>query len=140
MEQYETQIRELVPQGITHSNISDMLQHANPNVRGFSERSVRRLCQQHDISYTSNLTDIELSDTVHGAAQHLGHSYGRWMMHGVLAACDIHVSQPALLLLCIMLHQTSTLLEGMESLRDITLLLTEHHIVAKNYTVIRMRN
>ena len=93
MEQYETQIRELVLQGITHSNIGDMLQHANPNVRGFSERSVRRFCQQHDISYRSNLTDIELSDTVHGAVQHLGHSYGRRMMHGVLAARDIHVSQ-----------------------------------------------
>lgn len=93
MNQHEAQIRELVLQGTTHKEISDLLQFANPNVRGFSEISVRRFCQRNNISYRSNLTDSELSDTVHGAVQHLGHSYGRRMMHGVLAARNIHASQ-----------------------------------------------
>ena len=43
-------IKALLKRSYTMQEISDLLRKRNPNVRGFSLRSVRRFCQDHDLS------------------------------------------------------------------------------------------
>ncbi|XP_062521120.1 uncharacterized protein LOC134196056 [Corticium candelabrum] len=45
----EADIRRMVEEGISHSEISYRLRRRHPGVRGLSERSVRRFCFEYDI-------------------------------------------------------------------------------------------
>ena len=93
MEQCELQIRQLVSSATTHQHISELLQEANPEANGLSERSVRRFYQEKGISYRSHLDDQEVDQVVQGAIQEVGNGYGRRMMHGLLSSRNLHVSQ-----------------------------------------------
>ena len=48
--------------------ISDLLRKRNPNVRGFSLRSVQRFCQDHDLS-PREITNTELQNIVRQAVE-----------------------------------------------------------------------
>ena len=47
----------------TMQEISDLLRKRNPNVRGFSLRSVQRFCQDHDVS-PREITNSKLQNIV----------------------------------------------------------------------------
>ena len=57
-------IEQLVDQGYTHRSIADILRISFPGVRGLSERSVRRFCEQHGIQYSQRLSDADLKHAV----------------------------------------------------------------------------
>ena len=81
----EVFVRDLVIRGVSHREISDCYRSQYPNVRGLTERSVRRYCCERSIHRISN---DELDAIV---AQHIGlygHSYGRRMMQGSVRAGD----------------------------------------------------
>lgn len=65
----ETDIRQLVDRGVSHSEISERLQRQFPGDRGFSARSVRRFCQDHGIHYRSGLSDADLRLVVESAVR-----------------------------------------------------------------------
>ena len=48
--------------------ISDLLRKINPNVRGFSLRSVQRFCQDNDLS-SKEITNSELKNIVRQAVE-----------------------------------------------------------------------
>ena len=52
----------------TMQEISDLLRKRNPNVRGFSLRSVQRFCQDHDLS-SREITNSELQNIVRQAVE-----------------------------------------------------------------------
>lgn len=43
------EVKEMVKQGFTHRNISEIYQSRFPGKKGFSQRSVRRFCHTHGI-------------------------------------------------------------------------------------------
>ena len=57
-------VRERISKGVTHSAISQELQQLYPGVRGLSERSVRRFCEERQILRRCPLTTEELEDCV----------------------------------------------------------------------------
>ena len=57
-------IREKIHCGWSHKRISRFLQDNNPGLRGFSERSVRRFCHNHDIHRTPRIEEHALDDVV----------------------------------------------------------------------------
>ena len=66
MEAYIAEIRSMVEDGYTHDEqISELLQQQSYGERGFSARSVRRFCSEHDIHYRSNLSVQELERVIH---------------------------------------------------------------------------
>ena len=56
----EDDVRAYIAQGLTHAQISDNLKEQFPEIKGFSERSVRRYCHEHDIHWTTPVTEAEL--------------------------------------------------------------------------------
>ena len=48
--------------------ICDLLRKRNPNVRGFSSRSVQRFCQDNDLS-SREITNSELKNIVRQAVE-----------------------------------------------------------------------
>ena len=66
MEQCESQIRKLVSSGTAYKRISQLLQESNPGV------SVRRFCQQKEISYLSHLDDREVDQAIETAIREVG--------------------------------------------------------------------
>ncbi|XP_019860756.1 PREDICTED: uncharacterized protein LOC109589075 isoform X1 [Amphimedon queenslandica] len=81
-----------IKDGKTYAWISEQLQQLYPNIsRGLSVRSVRRFCNNHNIS---KMTDDELDDVVTDAVKDVGEVYGRKMMKGYLASSlDIDVGE-----------------------------------------------
>ena len=58
----------LLKRNYTMQEISDLLRKRNPNVRGFSLRSVQRFCQDHDLS-SREITNSELQNIVRQAVE-----------------------------------------------------------------------
>ena len=56
-------------EGITLSQISEMLKRCHPNHRGLSERSVRRYCKEHGITRRSNISNEELDVVVRNSVR-----------------------------------------------------------------------
>lgn len=54
----------VLKEGKSYAQISNILQNIYPTQRGFSERSVRRFCSDHNISRRSGITDIILDDII----------------------------------------------------------------------------
>ncbi|XP_065826874.1 uncharacterized protein [Oscarella lobularis] len=81
----EDDVRAYIAQGFTHDKISDLLTGQFPSVRGFSARSVRRYCKEHDIHWTTPVTDDELQREVEKGVEAVGPTYGRKTMKGYLA-------------------------------------------------------
>ena len=75
----------MVEEGRTHSEISYRLQRRYPGVKGFSERFVRRFCQDHDIHYRSGLSDYELGLVVHNAVREV---YGYPVLDSLANCCS----------------------------------------------------
>ena len=61
-------IEALLKRNYTMQEISDLLRKRNPNVRGFSLRSVQRFCQDHDLS-PRETTNTELQNIVRQAVE-----------------------------------------------------------------------
>ncbi|XP_062523388.1 uncharacterized protein LOC134198068 isoform X2 [Corticium candelabrum] len=80
----EADIRRMVEEGISHSEISYRLRRRHPGVRGLSERSVRRFCFEHDIHSNSGVSNRELRQIVEAGVREVGPAYGRKMMKGYL--------------------------------------------------------
>ena len=79
----EAEIRYIVERGVTHCQIAIHFQNIYPNVRGISERSVRRYCKLLSIRHLSQeVVNLMVSDPV----SLYGHWYGRKMMQGSLRA------------------------------------------------------
>ena len=57
------EIQNYIDQGLTHAQISEILQEQYPGHRGLSTRSVRRYCAKEDIHWTP-VTDGELREAV----------------------------------------------------------------------------
>ena len=55
------ELSELVRNGFTDSRISRLFQEQNPDVRGFSARSIWRIRQRWDIHRTTRISDDELN-------------------------------------------------------------------------------
>ena len=79
----EAFVRNLVTRGVSHGEISDIYRSQYPHMRGLTERSVRRYCNERSIHRISN-DELDLI-----VEQHIllyGHSYGRRMMQGSIRA------------------------------------------------------
>ena len=76
-------IRYLAIRGITHSEIAQYFQTLYTLTRGYSERSIRRVCRENLIS---RITDYELDLVVENFISRYGHTYGRSMMQGSINA------------------------------------------------------
>ena len=87
------EIAEPVKNGLSHEEISVVLQRRHASRRGYSARSIRCFCQQHGISRRGQTTDGELDDAVHAEVESFGHSYGRKMMQGLLASHGVFASE-----------------------------------------------
>ena len=87
------EIAELVKNGLSHEEISAVLQRRHAGRRGYSARSIRRFCQQHGISRRGQTTDGELDNAVHAEVESFGHSYGRKTMQGLLASHGVFASE-----------------------------------------------
>ena len=61
-------IEALLKRNYTMQEISDLLRKRNPNVRGFSLRSVQCFCQDHDVS-PREITNTELQNIVRQAVE-----------------------------------------------------------------------
>ena len=61
-------IEALLKRNYTMQEISDLLRKRDPNVRGFSLRSVQRFCQDHDLS-PRETTNTELQNIVRQAVE-----------------------------------------------------------------------
>lgn len=70
----------------SHEEIAWLLQHRYPGQRGFSARSVRRFCQENNISARSGLDDASLEGLVRRGRQVLGPGYGRRTMTGFVSS------------------------------------------------------
>ena len=65
LNEFEDFVREKVEtEKFTHKKLSDTLQQAFPGERGFSERSVKRFCNEKSIRKTTNLDEQELDEVV----------------------------------------------------------------------------
>ena len=67
----EREIQEMVEAGLSHSNISYIDQRRDPGVKGFSERSARRFCQELNIHYRSALSDFDMRLVVQAAVREI---------------------------------------------------------------------
>ena len=84
-------IRFFVRRGQTHVSIASYFQSLYPGVRGYSARSIRRVCRDNDIT---RISDHELNHVVRDFISRYGHSYGRAMMQGSINAA-LEVAQGA---------------------------------------------
>lgn len=89
LDEWESEIRQRVLRGDTLESVSLHLQALFPNVRGLSTQCVTIL----RIHYRSTLRGNELDSVVRQAVLNIGHSYGRWSLHGLLRSEGVHVSQ-----------------------------------------------
>ena len=71
----EADIRQMVEDGISHSEISYRLRRRHPGVRGLSERSVRRFCFEHDLHYSSGVSNRELRQIVEAGVREENRKY-----------------------------------------------------------------
>ena len=71
----EADIRRMVEEGISHSEISYRLRRRHPGVRGLSERSVRRFCFEHDIHSNSGVSNRELRQIVEAGVREVNCKY-----------------------------------------------------------------
>ena len=92
-ERYEDLILLFISEGRTYEYISDYLIRQTGRSYGLSSRSLRRYCASRGIRYRGRVTQVHLDDIVRSYVRRVGHSYGRRMMHGMLASQEIHVSQ-----------------------------------------------
>ncbi len=53
-------IRNKIKNGATHKEVSNYIKRLFPMLKGASARSVRRLCENFDIHYSSRLSDQHL--------------------------------------------------------------------------------
>ena len=68
LEEYEDYVREkVVTEKYSHRQLSDELQRAFPDERGFSVRSVKRFCSEKGIKKTCDVDDQELDEVVSSA-------------------------------------------------------------------------
>ena len=68
LEEYEDYVREkVVIEKYSHKQLSDELQRAFPDERGFSVRSIKRFCSEKSIKKTCNIDDQELDEVVSSA-------------------------------------------------------------------------
>ena len=61
-------IEALLKRNYTMQEISDLLRKRDPNVRGFSLRSVQRFCQDHDL-FPREIINSELQNIVRKAVE-----------------------------------------------------------------------
>ena len=71
----EADIRRMVEEGISHSEISYRLRRRHPGVRELSERSVRILCFEHDIHSNSDVSNRELRQIVEAGVREVNRKY-----------------------------------------------------------------
>ncbi|XP_070556173.1 uncharacterized protein [Ptychodera flava] len=83
-------IQSFLDNGKSHKYISCHLQSLYPNVRGLSERSVRRYCIKHNIQ---RLNGPELDRRVSNAIQEVGPTYGVKTMLGYLDANGLKIGR-----------------------------------------------
>ncbi len=83
----------VVEEGHTHRDVSALLCSRHPGERGYSERSVRRLCADHGIHYRCGLTEPKVDDLVSRAVWSVGNYYGRKTVHRLLRWKGVHVGQ-----------------------------------------------
>ena len=68
LEEYEDFVREKVAiEKYTHKQLSDELQRAFPDEKGFSVRSVKRFCSEKGIRKTCDIDDQELDEVISSA-------------------------------------------------------------------------
>ena len=72
-------ILNLLQKGYSYKQISDYYQGLNPAVRVLSPRSFRRYCKLNNLT---QLSDNDVTGTVHPLVNNYGHSYRRPMMQG----------------------------------------------------------
>ena len=65
-------IEALLKRNYAMQEISDLLRKRNPNVRGFSLRSIQRFCQDHHLS-PREITNSELQNIVRQAVEKVQH-------------------------------------------------------------------
>lgn len=75
----ENFIRVLIWSGVSHKDISELYRAHYGNIRGLSERSVRRYCLERSVH---RIEDDDLDVIVGRLVDLYGHSYGRRMMQG----------------------------------------------------------
>ena len=95
MDSYEQVIRSLIGQGLTYREVSNILSTITGQYSGFSQRSVRRFCEQRGIqSRRRGRIDGSCLDRITGHfINRVGHSFRRRTMHGLLASWGFMVSQ-----------------------------------------------
>ena len=89
----EPTITLLFTQGCDYDSISLYLQEVAAGRRGFSTRSVRRLCSNRGMRIRHNLSGLQLDQVVRLFVGCVGHSYGRRTLQGLLRSYGIQVSQ-----------------------------------------------
>ena len=89
----EPTIALLFTQGCDYDSISLYLQEVAAGRRGFSTRSVRRLCSNRGMRIRHNLSGLQLDQVVRLFVGCVGHSYGRRTLQGLLRSYGIQVSQ-----------------------------------------------
>ena len=73
LEEYEDFVREKVEiEKCTHKQLSDELQRAFPDERGFSVRTVKRFCSEKGIRKTCDIDDQVLDEVVESAVLQVG--------------------------------------------------------------------
>ena len=72
-------VRDLVKRGVTYLTVAIYYKELYPNVRGISERSVRRYCNAHGII---RITNDEIDGIVGETIRLYGHCYGRALIQG----------------------------------------------------------
>ena len=65
--------------GCSHKKISDYHQTRYPNIRGYSERSIRRFCRAYNIR---RISDVEIDNFIENFISLYGHGYDQSMTQG----------------------------------------------------------
>ena len=91
-ERYEEVILLLISEGRTYDEIIEYL-ITQTGRSSLSSRSLRRYCANRGIRCRGRVTPVQLDDIIGSYVRRVGHSYGRRMMHGMLASQGIRVSQ-----------------------------------------------
>lgn len=86
-------IRDQIQNNCTYSAIAAQLQQRYPTARGLSARSVRRYCNDNNISRSSRLNSSEVDDAVERAVSAVGPSYGRRTLTGLLRSEGIIIGE-----------------------------------------------